>query len=124
MILLNQFLKWKNFQKFQKLLFILILDEKCDKIGEDEKIFISFQFYGGYHSLIHYKENITHSKLFNDNKKKIVIKQDHCHTQYLINYFDIQNNDDIRILDLEYAIGNMNLYKSNQIEGVILVDYF
>ena len=120
----QSFLKMEKFAKIPKIdLFILILDENCDKINRDDNIFISFQFYGGYHSLIHYKENITLSKLFNNDKNKIVIKQEHCRTQYFVNYINIENNNDIRILDLESAIGNMNLYQTNEIKGTSLDDY-
>ena len=121
----QSFLQLEAYSKISKIdLFILILDEKCNKISEDDNYFISFHFYGGYHSLIHYKENITPSKLFNNEKNKIVIRMEHCRTQYFINYFDSENKNDTIILDIESAIGDMNLYYSHKIKGTSLDDYF
>ena len=46
--------KLKKYSTLPKIdLFILILDEECNNIDEDENIFISFKFYGGYHSMVH-----------------------------------------------------------------------
>ena len=120
------FLKLEKYSKLSNIdLFILILDEQCNNITDNDNIFISFKFFGGYHSLIHYEENHTPEKLFNNEKKKMVIKMDHCRTQYFINYFKMENNKtDDRILDIESAIGNMNLYHSHEIVGINLDDYF
>ena len=90
----HQVLKQEKYTKVPKIdLFLIILDEKCNKTNDDSEnnLFISFQFYGSYHNLIHYKENTTYKELFNDKKNKFVIKQDHCRTQYFINYIDINN---------------------------------
>ena len=105
-------------------LFILILDEECNNIGEDENIFISFKFYGGYHSMVHYQENVDNDIFLNEEKNKMMIKMDHCRTQYFINYYKSGNISDEKILDLETAIGEMNLYQSRKIEGINIDDYF
>ena len=108
-------------------LLILILDE-CKKIKDDKdsNIFISFKFYGGYHDLMHYEEDITISKFFNEEKNKITIKMPNCRPQFLFNYF-IQTNEtlnDERILDIESPIGNMDLFYMNEIKGKNLDEYF
>ena len=115
--------KYKNVAKID--LFILILDEECNNIGDNDEVFISFKFFGGYHNLIHYQENNDIAKLFNEEKNKMVIKMDHCRTQYFINYFKTYNKtNDERILDIESAIGQMYLFHSNKIIGYNLDDYF
>ena len=121
----KSFLQLEKYSKLPNIdLFIIILDEECNNIGENDNIFISFKFFGGYHSLIHYQENISQEKLFNGEKNKMMIKMDHCRTQYFINYFQTDNKNDERILDIESAIGDMNLYHSNEIKGTSLDDYF
>ena len=122
----KSYLKLEKYANLPKIdLFILILDEECNNIGEKDEIFISFKFFGGYHNLIHYKENNEIAKLFNEEKSKMVIKMDHCRTQYFINYFKTDNKtNDERILDIESAIGHMNLFHSNKIIGYSLDDYF
>lgn len=61
-----------------------------NEIKEDEKenVFISFRFYGGYHNLMYYEEEISVEKFFNEEKNKILIKIPNCRTQYFINYFN------------------------------------
>ena len=118
-----------KFEKYSNLpnidLFLLILDEKCNSITENNNIFISFKFYGGYHSLIHYNENNTPEKFFGGEKNKKIIKMEHCRTQYFINYFKIESNKtDDRILDIESTIGDMHLSHSHEIVGGNLDDYF
>ena len=122
----KSFLRLEKYSKLSKIdLFVLILDEKCNNIGQNDYYFISFKFFGGYHDLIHYQENIEQSKLFNDEKNKMIVKMEHCRTQYFINYFKTENKKtDERILDIESAIGDMHLYYSNIIEGANLDDYF
>ena len=122
----QSFLKLEQYSKLSNIdLFILILDEQCNNITENDNIFISFKFFGGYHSLIHYEENNTPEKFFNNEKNKILIKMEHCLTQYFINYFKIDNNkSDERIIDFESILGNMNLYHSSEIFGTSLDDYF
>ena len=107
-------------------LLILILDETCDEIKEEDNIFISFRFYGGYHDLMHYEEDISIDKFFNEKNNKIMIKMPNCRPQYFFNYFN-QNSDsqnDERILDIESSIGHMNLYYMNKISGKNLDEYF
>ena len=96
-------------------LLILILDENCKEIkdNKDSNIFISFKFYGGYHDLMHYEEDITISKFFNEEKNKIIIKMPNCRPQFFFNYF-IQNNEtqnDERILDIESPKYGFILYE-------------
>ena len=109
-------------------LLILILDETINEIKHDqnENIFISFRFYGGYHALMHYKEEISVEKFFNGDKNKILIKMPNCRTQYFINYYKqvSENKNDERILDIESSIGHMNLFYMNQIKGNNLNEYF
>ena len=107
-------------------LLILILDETCNEIKEEDNIFISFRFYGGYHDLMHYEEDISIDKFFNEKNNKIMIKMSNCRPQYFFNYFN-QNSDsqnDERILDIESSIGHMNLYYMNKISGKNLDEYF
>ena len=118
----QSFLKLEQYSKLSNIdLFILILDEQCNNITENDNIFIGFKFYGGYNSLIHYEENNTPEKFFNNEKKKILIKMEHCLTQYFINYFKMTDD---RIIDYETIIGDMNLYHSSEIVGTSLDDYF
>jgi hypothetical protein len=109
-------------------LFILILDETINEIKTyvKENVFISFKFYGGYHNLLHYEDGISVEKFFNEDKNKILIKMPNCRTQYFINYFNqlVENKNDERILDIESAIGHMNLFYKNEIQGNSLDEYF
>ena len=109
-------------------LLILILDETINEIKAEEKenIFISFRFYGGYHDLLHYEEEISVEKFFNGDKNKILVKMPNCRTQYFINYFNqiSENKNDERVLDIESSIGHMNLFYMNQIQGNNLDEYF
>ena len=109
-------------------LLILILDETINEIKTDakENVFISFKFYGGYHDLLHYEDGISVEKFFNEDKNKILIKMPNCRTQYFINYFNqlVENKNDERILDIESAIGHMNLFYKNEIQGNSLDEYF
>ena len=121
----QSFLKLDTYSKMSKIdLFLIILDEECEKITEKDNIFISFKFFGGYHDLIHYQENTTPSKLFNNEKNKMIIKMDHCRTQLFINYFNTESIKDEKIIDIESAIGDMYLHNSKTIEGTSLDDYF
>ena len=104
-------------------LFLIILDEECETITENDMISMSFKFFGGYGNLIHYQENITPTKLFNE-KNKIIIKMEHCRNQYFINYFNSLNSSDDRIIDFESSIGEMHLHNSKQVEGLSIDDYF
>ena len=115
-----------NQEKENNYLLLLILDEKNCEIKENENVFISFRFYGGYHDLLHYQEEMTIQKFFNDDKNKISIKMPHCRSQYFINYFkqNSENENDERILDIESSIGNMNLFYMNQLKGKNLDEYF
>ena len=55
----------------------------------------------------------------------MVIKMEHCRTQYFLKYFKMENNKtDDRILDIESEIGNMFLYHSHERVGTNLDDYF
>ena len=120
----RSFLKLEKYSKLTNIdLFIIILDETCNNIDENDKIFMSFKFFGGYHSLIHYQENMNIDELFNGKKNKMLIKMNYCRMQYFINYFKTENLNDERILDIESAIGDMNLYYSNEIKGLSLDDY-
>ena len=62
------------------------------EIKENENVFISFKFYGGYHDLMHYQEEKTIQKFFNEEKSKILVKMPNCRAQYFINYFK-QNSE-------------------------------
>ena len=117
--------KLDNYSKLTKIdLLLIILDEECEKITEKDDIFISFKFLAGYHELIHYQENTSPTTLFNNEKNKMIIKMEHCRTQYFINYFNTNNSSDDRILDIESPIGNMYLHNSKLIEGSSIDDYF
>ena len=109
-------------------LLVLILDESINEIreGQNDNAFISFKFYGGYHDLMHYEEEISVTKFFNEEKNKILIKMPNCRSQYFINYFNQidQNKNDERILDIESSIGHMDLFYMNQIKGNNLDEYF
>ena len=120
----QSFLKLEKYSKLSKIdILLIILDEECNSITENQNIFISFKFFGGYHSLLHYQENITPSKLFNE-KNKMLVRMDHCRTQYFINYFNTEDKKEEKILDIESAIGDMDLYYSNNITGINLDNYF
>ena len=109
--------KYYNFGKFELLL--IILDEKFNEATED--ITLSTKFFGNYHDLIHYQDNITVNTFFNNESNHIILKMDHCRTNYFINYYSEYEN---RILDIESAIGNMNLFYSNKLSGINLDEYF
>ena len=115
-----------NNEKESTYLLLLILDEKMCEIKENENVFISFKFYGGYHDLMHYQEEKTIQKFFNDEKNKILVKMPNCRAQYFINYFkqNSENENDERILDIESSIGNMDLFYMNQLKGKNLDEYF
>ena len=125
---LNQNSLSNNNKNGELYLLILILDGTINEIKpvENEHIFISFKFYGGYHDLMHYEEEISVEKFFNENKNKILVKMPNCRTQYFINYFNqiSENKNDERILDIESSIGHMNLFYMNQIQGNNLDEYF
>jgi len=119
----QEFLKQEKYAKLPKIeLLLIILDEECNNINDGDNIFISFKFFGGYHSLIHYQENLTPKKLFSE-KNKLLVKMDHCRTQLYINYFISEDKNDDRILDIESPIGDMDLYHSNNITGGNLDKY-
>ena len=124
----DMFLASKNSQisNPQIHLLIFILDENCNLINEEENVFISFRFYGGYHDLLHYQEGTTVQKFFNEEKNKILIKMQNCRPQYFFNYFNQKNENinDERILDIESSLGNMDLFYMNQIKGKNLEEYF
>ena len=124
----NTFLTDKNTEvkNTNNQLLLFILDESCNEIKENENIFISFKFYGGYQDLMHYQEGITVQKFFNEDKNKILIKMPNCRPQYFFNYFNQKNENikDERILDIESSLGNMNLFYMNQIKGKNLDEYF
>ena len=110
-----------NSSKFD--LFLIILDEACETITENDKISISFKFFGGYNNLIHYQEDMTPTKLFNNEKNKIIIRMEHCRNQYFINYFNSLSSSDDRIIDFESSIGEMYLHNSKKVEGLSIDDY-
>ena len=119
----QEFLKQEKYSKFPKVdLLLIILDEECNNLSDEDNILISFKFFGGYHSLIHYKENLTPKKLFNE-KNKMIVRMDHCRTQFYINYFISEDKNDDRILDIESPIGDMDLYHSSNITGGNLDNY-
>ena len=109
-----------------KNLLVLIVDEFCDNIKENDIISLSINFYGGYHDLLHYKEGTTVAELFQGEKNKFLVKMDHCRPQVFINYFgkNNENNNDERILDVESSIGKMNLFYTNEISGKNIAEYY
>ena len=113
----QEFLKQEKYAKLPKIeLLLIILDEECNNVSDNDNILISFKFFGGYHSLIHYQENLTPKKLFSE-KNKLLVRMEHCRTQLYINYFNSEDKNDDRILDIESPIGDMDLYHSNNITG-------
>ena len=99
--------KYKN--KITPNLLIIIIDEYFKNQTN-----IDFLFFGGYQDLIHYNENISIDKLFNNNNK-ILVKADLCRPQYFINYFNI-NKD--KILDYNVIEGQMNVFYLNNTDDL------
>ena len=103
--------KFKNIKNNPSLLFIII-DEKF--IYSTLDLVYNFIFAGSSRDKYQYREDITKPDLF--KKNKLIINSKAGSTFFLINYFS--DFDEEYIIDFEPVMGNVNIYYTNQINGV------